>query len=252
MREQIVVNTLVFEYRLNKGTYQHELLQELHDIGVQKVEIRREFLNSLSELQEIAETANHYGMEMFYSVPDSIFSNGKLQTDKLRNYLDEASQIRAKMVKFTKGEFFGWDDEDIGHFKQFAEAFSGIITVENDQTERDGKMKALIPFYSESREKGIPVYATFDIGNGCWVGDDPLISAREVKKFTRFLHLKDVVMDAETPNAALLGEGRIPWQKILKEFDTNTYVAIEYPCGSEPLKQLTREIETLLSGCPVN
>lgn len=241
----IVVNTLVFEYLLNKGERQHDLFGGLREIGVRNVEVRREYVKSKIEFEKMGQTAREYGLGIFYSVPDCLFSNGVLQSEKLGKYLKEANQMNARMVKFTKGGFKGWHDQDITQFKAVAKEFGGVITVENDQTELDGIMKALIPFYQESKEKGVPVYATFDIGNGHWVGENPLESVREIKDFTSFVHLKDVKLEDGGPRAAYLGEGVIPWEKILTEFDSHIYAAIEYPCGEKPFERLRDELAKL-------
>lgn len=241
-KDHIVVNTLVFQKGLENGGLQHELFAGLRQLGIRNVEVRREYIRSGEDLHAIAETARENELETFYSVPDSLFHDGMLQRRRFDKYMKEAEIINARVVKFTLGDFKEWQSEDIAAFHEMTRSFKGLITVENDQTQDNGKMKALLTFYKACETAGVPIFATFDVGNGLWVGEDPLRSAYEIKRYTRYVHLKDV---AAGPEATFLGEGDVPWRDILTVFEPDVFAAIEYPCGDNPFDRLKAELSKL-------
>ncbi|HET7578954.1 MAG TPA: hypothetical protein VFK33_06710 [Bacillales bacterium] len=246
-RSQIVINTLAFQNDLEAGKKQHELFSGLDELGIKAVEVRREYIRDQDEFELIRKAADEHGLELFYSVPDTLFEKGSFECAAFQTYIEEAASIQARMMKFTIGDFDGWKSEDVSSFHEITKDFAGDVTVENDQTQANGKMKALVKFLEECRTRSIPIYATFDIGNGCWVGENPLDTVFDIRPFTRFVHLKDVVMTDTAPKAVLLGEGEIPWRDLLGTFEPDIFAAIEYPCGQNPFDRLKEEISKLMA-----
>lgn len=244
-KDHIVVNTLVFQKALENGGLQHRLFSGLKQLGVRNVEVRREYIRNEREFRSIAEAAWAHDLAVFYSVPDCLFAGGDLQSDQFVQYINEAKMMNARMMKLTRGEFRQWSDPDLSMFREVTESYQGLVTVENDQTPENGKVKALLQFFEASESAEVPIYATFDIGNCLWVGEDPLQAAAELRPFTKYVHLKDVLGKNGQPMAAYLGDGEIPWRKVLESFKPDVYAAIEYPCGDDPYERLKKEIEKL-------
>ncbi|HET7580258.1 MAG TPA: hypothetical protein VFK33_13350 [Bacillales bacterium] len=246
-RDQIVINTLVFQNDLETGKRQHELFSGLQKLGVKNVEVRREYVSDPDEFRLIRKAADEHGFELFYSVPDILFENGAFKRDSFQMYIEEAVSMQARMIKFTIGDFDVWKSEDVASFHEITKNFAGVVTVENDQTRANGKMKALVKFLEACKTQAILIYATFDVGNGYWVGENPLLTVSEIQSFTRFVHLKDVVMADSVPKVALLGEGEVPWQDVLEAFKPDVFAAIEYPCGENPFDRLKEEMAKLMA-----
>ena len=72
---------------------------------------------------------------------------------------------------------------------------------------------------------------------------DPLISAQLLAEHVTYIHLKDA-KGGSTAQVTYLDEGDIPWRKILDALPSMP-LAIEYPCGTEVLKQLEIEISKI-------
>ncbi|HET7615767.1 MAG TPA: hypothetical protein VFK27_02330, partial [Bacillales bacterium] len=126
--------------------------------------------------------------------------------------------------------------------RKITKDFRGVLTVENDQTYRDGKMKTLLSFFAECEIHNLSIRATFDIGNGCWTGEDPYLQAKKIQPYAGYVHVKDVDVRQSVPQAASIGEGVIPWREILRLFPEHVPVALEYPCGNDPFAKLETEL----------
>ncbi len=244
-RGQVVVNTLVFIELLEKGMSQASVFQPLKDMGIQKIEVRREYIRD-KEWNDIAKMKAVTNLEVLYSIPDTLFEKGRLKSSCLKRYISEANKLGATMIKFNRGDFLGWSATDRQRFFELANTFQGTITAENDQTPKNGPVDSLVDFLANTKEEGLPLYATFDVGNSFWVNEDPLENAKKISRFTKLVHLKDVKRTKAGPKTVLLGEGDVPWQDILSQFNPTIPITIEYPCGAEPFQQLAIELEKLI------
>lgn len=245
--QQVVVNTAVYLEDLENGKSQSVCLTDLYKLGVHNVEIRREFVHGDEDFMLIVDTAKSLGQKLFYSVPDTLFKKGKLNRSMLQVYMEEATVMQAEIIKFNVGSFNGWTQELIEEYKELTKNYKGTVTVENDQTEENGKMKALLQFLEAAKEVHLPIKATFDIGNVYWINEDPVESASKVSRYTRYVHMKDVILTDAGPEAAFLGTGVIPWKRVLDEFNSDVYIAIEYPCGDNPNETIKQELEKVIS-----
>jgi sugar phosphate isomerase/epimerase len=244
---QVVINTAVYLKDLENGKSQSVCLTDLAKLGVKNVEIRREFVHGDEDFMLIVDTARSLGQKLFYSVPDTLFKKGKLNRSMLQVYMEEAIVMQAEIIKFNVGHFNGWTPELIQEYKELTKDFKGTVTVENDQTEENGKLKALLQFLEATKKVHLPIKATFDIGNVFWVNEEPVESASIISDYACYVHMKDVVMTEAGPEAAFLGEGIIPWEKVLSQFKPDVYIAIEYPCGDNPNETIKREFEKVVS-----
>lgn len=244
-KDNIVINTLVFMNSLDDGVKQSSLLRDIHALGIEKVEVRREFIKSFDEeLQEIRKTAEELQIELYYSVPRCLYDDGELKTSEIEECFIEANKMGCENVKMNIGDYHHISNEDVCKVNSLCNKYSIKLTVENNQTEEEGRSDKIKEFLETSEKLGLKVYCTFDIGNWLWLKEDPKENAYILKKFTTYIHLKDVSMNGE-PQTVLLDEGVIPWRSILGIFDKSIPVALEYPCYPDTLTRLKAEIDKL-------
>lgn len=241
-REELVINTLVFLEALKEGTLQQDLLPLLHNIGIGKVEVRREFIKDFDkELKAIREKAEEYHMELYYSVPGYVYGNGEILYSQITEYFKEAEAMNCHKVKLCIGDYDKVTGKDAGKLKELCEEYDVLLTVENDQTPENGRSEKIVKFLKEISAFGSEILTTFDIGNWLWQKEDPLANAKLMKQYVAYIHLKDV-KGGEYPQAVLLDQGDIDWRNVLKEFP-DVPLALEYPCGADAVEQLKKEIQ---------
>src|SRR4051794_9343775 len=97
--KQLVMNTYVFEELMKEGQFQIEWLEAIKDLGIDTVEIRREYLRDADELGELKAKAEKLGMTLFYAVPDVLFEGVLMEERKLAKYFEEYDQLGAKQFK---------------------------------------------------------------------------------------------------------------------------------------------------------
>lgn len=242
-QENLVINTLVFDELINKGTYQIDLLDRIHELGIKKVEIRREYLRDEDELTELKEKAKGLGMELFYSVPDILFQGKLLDQDTLVRYFEEYNMLGAKQLKIVAGYAEAPSEEEMEMLEELMEEYYiHHLTLENDQSDYSTpeKLKRLL---QQLLDIGIPAGLTFDTGNFLIIGEDPVKAAETLKEDVSFVHMKNVKSD--THELTLLDEGDVPMFDVIDVFPENIHYAIEYPCGSNPFETVEKEIQKL-------
>ena len=77
----IGINTLVYMDALRDGATQSELLGSIAELGVTLAEVRREYIAGDDEFNAIANAARINGLRLFYSVPESITTYGRIQCE---------------------------------------------------------------------------------------------------------------------------------------------------------------------------
>lgn len=241
-RKVLAANTLVFLEQLKQGVLQEEFLEPLHKLGFPIVEIRREFIKDFDkELKAIAEKAEQYQIEIYYSVPELLYNKGKLLYEELEMYFTEAKAMNAKSVKLCIGDFAEVNREDVNKVNQLCENYNILLTIENDQTPDNGRVDKILKFLKAGKDFGSKIYATFDVGNWIYQQEDPLTNAKLLKQYVVYIHLKDV-KGGVSPQVVLLDEGDIDWRTVMKELP-QVPLALEYPCGTYHQKQLGSEIK---------
>ena len=241
--EEIIVNTLVFEHELTRGKKQHELLEPLNALGINKVEVRREYI---SDYKEIKSAAERFNMEIRYSVPERLYSNSLLDEKLLSTFFEEAKLLNSKHIKMTGGYAEEIKREDVDLLNRLISQY-GIskFTIENDQNPVYSTGKNFQRLIRELRSKGANISLTFDIGNFLYVGEDPIVNAKLLTDFITVVHLKDVAR--ETLTTVPLGEGDISFKEVFKYVPNSSDLVIEYPCGFNPLDSIKKEIKKLLT-----
>lgn len=245
-KELLVINTLVFRNQLKDGMLQSELLDVIHNLGIKKVEIRREFIRDFNlELIDLRDKANSIDMELFYSIPDSLYKDGVIQFESIETYFKEAYTIGCTNVKMNIGIYNMVTSEDVNRINKLCEQYLIKLTVENDQTEIGGKLTVIKTFIEKYKQLGGKISFTFDIGNWIWQNEDPMENAKQLKEYVTYIHIKDVLGN-ENPKTVLLNEGELAWKSILAILPQDVPLAIEYPCGTNAAKQLATEVDKLM------
>jgi sugar phosphate isomerase/epimerase len=245
--ENIVINTFAFLDDLKSGMPQAEMFEKINTLGIKKVEVRREFIKDFNkELKDIRQVSDRFGIEVFYSVPDTLFKDGSLQAEAIENYCSEAKIMGCRNIKFNIGHYSSITNQDINKINSLSESDSINFTIENNINEAEGKSKKIKSFMDECKRLNLKIKCTFDVGNWVWQNEDPEENAQLLKDEVTYIHLKDVGIE-NGPKAVLLDEGVIPWKRILRVFKDDLPVAIEYPCYPDPISILKSEIQKLLT-----
>ncbi|MEB0000026.1 sugar phosphate isomerase/epimerase [Cryobacterium breve] len=229
---RVFVNTMVYKEALDASTtVQADLVAEVRELGADGIEIRREYLSPEpaarnEELRSIAGLATEAGLDVYYSVPESLFVNGETSSF-LPGYLEEAAMLGALSVKLNIGDP-GDELTDTGTLSEILRAASARVTIENDQTARNGRLDVVSALLRDLRAQDVPIGYTFDVGNWLWAGVDPVSAARELGRHATVFHLKDIDRLGGL-HSVLLDEGDVDWRSVLGEIGTHVPVVLEYP-----------------------
>lgn len=245
MKETIVVNMLVFDELVKQGKRQLDFFEGLSQLGVKKIEIRRDYIKEHSEFKKLNEAAKNYGFELLYSVPEMLYTDQMMKETDLRLYAKEAQDLGSKYLKFGAGYAKDVSTRDVAVLNDVLKEYEiSHFTIENGQEDYSTADK-LNQLCAQLIEKGAAVSVTFDTGNFMFVHEDPVKNAELLKNKVTYVHLKDI--KKSTLEMTLLGEGDIPVAEVLSKFPTGINTAIEYPCGKDPLAVLKKEIIKLIT-----
>lgn len=241
-KENLVINTLVFLDDLKYGIPQSRILDTINEIGIKNVEVRREFIKDFNmELRDIREKAERYNITLFYSVPEWLFKEDKLRKKDVEEFFSEAYNMNCHYIKMNVGAVSKVSKEDTDTINELCDKYLIKLTVENDQTEENGKCEKIRKFLDRNRELGGNISFTFDVGNWIFQEENPIKNAEVLKNFVTYVHLKNV--DNNRKNT-LLDEGILDLKKILEILPKDLPMAIEYPCIS--IDEVQREISKVL------
>lgn len=231
-KSQIVLNHLVFSDDHDRGAQQLEMLKKVVALDIHSAELRREYFDDItSESPAIASYAESEGLKLFYSVPDELFVNHRVNP-KLSKYYEEAKQLGVTVIKFNIGDFESLVPEDITKLESVL--VSGIQTnIENDQTQTSGKIAAIEKFMAAAHAEKLDIGYVYDMGNWRYVGEDEEIAAQELASYVRYIHVKDDKGTGSNLITVPLNDGEIRWQEILKILPQDVPVAVEYPTANE-------------------
>lgn len=241
--KNLIMNTYVFEELMKQGQFQIEWLEKIKNLGIQTVEIRREYLRDTEELTELKEKAEELDMTLFFAVPDVLFPGVLMSKETLRQYFEEYSTLGAKQFKIVAGYDEDLNDVDIEILKSLMTEYGILhLTLENDQEDYSTpeKIKGIL---GKLKDAGINAGMTFDTGNFVATGQSPLESAKALKDDVTFIHMKNIKTD--TKEMTLIDEGDINMFDLLAVFSEDVNRAIEYPCGDNPFETVKGEIEKL-------
>ena len=242
--KDVVLNTLIFVEDLKAGKSQLAMLQEMKAVGYKKAEVRREFLNLATEPKQIGSYAKENGMDIFYSVPEKLYTNGELNAKQLETYFKEAQEMTSRYIKIIIGEYTQMRAIDGVIISGLCEKYNINLSVENDQTPENGKCAKILAFLQDCQANVVNVGMTFDTGNWLWVAEDPVESARILSKFVTYIHIKDI-LSPQALQMTMLGEGSVPMADILQALPKGLPTALEYPMDGS-FETIDKESEKLM------
>lgn len=202
-------------------------------LDISGIELRREFFsNSSSERDEqfacIKSIGNQNRWQLRYSIPESMFDNNGLNPE-ICNYIDEVEKLGAISLKLNIGDLEGIKKVSLDYLKSTLPD-NVLITVENDQTEKNGVLEEVLQALELIEEKNFPIGYTFDVGNWLVMGEDAEEAFIKLKNKITLIHLKNT-LDGDT---VLLNQGELNWRKFIsKEWP----IGIEYPMDMVDLKK---------------
>ncbi|HEX9027136.1 MAG TPA: sugar phosphate isomerase/epimerase [Clostridium sp.] len=244
--KQIGINLLVFKNDLDNGMGQEKILSEIANLGVFIAEIRREYLkNSNEELIEINKLAKKLNLEIYYSVPEKIAYEKKINSN-IKVYFEEAKQMGSTHIKFNIGDLENLDIYEIKKLKDIINSFDIKITIENDQTPENGTLKSVINAIDVINNTLLPIGYTFDLGNWYWQNEDPRNAFNLLNSKITVFHLKNIDVLNNVPSTTLLSEGKIDWVLMLKEISKDVPVIIEYPIEKDNILAEVEQVKKAL------
>lgn len=243
MNNQLVANLLIFEEKWKKGERQSQLIQNALDFGFTAIEIRREyFFNLKEEIEEIKALRIKNNFELYYSIPDKIFVDGKVNPE-FRNYISESKELGVSKVKCNIGDFQNFK----GNMKEelsFILDNSFEVNVENDQSKENGTIAPIQTFLAKVSNEGLDIGFVYDIGNWLFVSESPETAKEELKTYTRYIHLKDVNKLSNSELTVVgIDKGQLDWRNLLKDLLKDYPLAIEYPMENN--EDINNDLETI-------
>jgi sugar phosphate isomerase/epimerase len=233
MPRTIVLNTVAYQDLLKKNSRQAELIPEMRSLGIDTVEIRREFISAgAAEIQEIAAAAKENQVKLYYSVPDEVFKNSEVNPS-LEEYFKEAAHLHAFQMKLTLGDVNRLTKQGAEQLGGILRSFPTKLTIENDQSKERGSALRLKTFMEEASEYGLSIGLTFDVANFVYFDENPIESAKILKQYVKYVHIKNVKRLEGKLEAVDMESGDLDIRAILNEFPESIPCAIEYPCGQE-------------------
>lgn len=233
-KEQIVLNNLVFANDRKKGMQQLEMLKKIVSFGIKSAELRREYFDDIAEeTPGIVKYATENHLRLFYSVPDEIFVNHRINP-KLAQYYDEAQALGIYAIKFNIGDFEALLSEDISNLNELL-SHDIQTNIENDQTQVSGRIAVIEKFMTAVTDAKLDIKYVYDMGNWRYIDEDENVAAKKLTKYVRYIHVKDDRGYGENLVTVPLNSGDIAWQKIMEMLPNDVPVAIEYPTANDQI-----------------
>lgn len=241
---QIILNTIVFKEQLDKGYLQAELLPKIKEVGVNIVEIRREYIKDFkTELLILKEKSKALGMTLFYSVNDEVIIKNKVNP-MLQKYINELKEMGGVAVKFNVGNFINYQGDLSKDLRPLLDE-TYVFTVENNQLLTHSNLKNINNFMCQIKEHKLPISFVFDLANWYWVNEDPIQAAKFLDNQTRYVHLKNfVITDNELVTVPLLN-GAMEWQRVLDQLHFIEFIGLEFQATNKELMDTLEKINNL-------
>ena len=204
--------------------------------GANSVEVRGEMLRDAD-----AELPALKGLASVYSSPEGLWAEGGwLDSAALKRGIAAATQVGAKRLKMSIGDFQPSSHGSLWGLKVELSQTRVELLIENDQTVRAGTLPALQAFFDAAERAGVELGMTFDMGNWHWVGECPLQAAEVLGRRVRYVHCKGAQRLPHKWVAVPLGDSVAPWRAVLRALPADVPHAIEYPLVGDDLQVATR------------
>lgn len=230
-KESIVLNNLVFNNEYKEKKNQLSMLKSAVDFGITNVEIRREyFFDIYAEMNDIKNLAQKNNVKLFYSVPEELFIDNKLNPD-LETYFSEAETMGISAIKFNIGEFNEISADELQVLNSFTQRLDQV-NIENNQIKTMGSINTIKRFMDIMTENNISIGYVYDMGNWRYVDENELTAALVLSEYVKYIHVKDGIGIGKSAQTVPLGKGEIEWQDILNVLPKDVPIALEYPTAS--------------------
>lgn len=239
---KVSINTAVFLKQLNQGISQYDCLKKLSGYSIENIEVRGEFFKDKTrdtELYKIVELCEKNCWKLYFSVPEELFMNGKLN-DNIFSYINMAHQFNFEGLKISLGSFSNLSDINIYRLTNIIKKSHVKLTVEN-QPNKNGKLDIFYKNLTYLLEQIPDLGYTFDIGNWYWTNDSPTIAFRKLKKYINIIHLKDI----RDQTTVMLGEGETDWKNIIISLNNNIPIFLEYEISLENINEEINKINSI-------
>lgn len=245
---KIGINLLVFKEDLDNGRKQSEILKEISNLNVSIAEVRREYIKDFEEeLYEIRQESEKYKLEVFYSVPEKISIDGKLN-NYIEEYFKEAKIMNATHIKFNIGTLDRLISSEIDKLKEVIKEFNMDVTIENDQTVENGNLNSVIGANKFIENNNFNIGYTFDAGNWFWQNEDPNSSFEVLKSDITVFHLKDAKVENNKPKNVLVLQGKVNLGHMVENLSKSVPIIIEYPISSLDINSEVNKVKELVNG----
>jgi len=227
---------------------QYDIIPIIKAAGAYGVEIRRELLsdNELVQLPKLAQQIFQHDLVCFYSVPCHLFIEGGKFNPNLDNYLHEAKQLNAKLIKFSLGHFD--ENSQLSQLNRLLASYCDIqLVVENDQT----KCSTIAPFeafFTQTAKHAIPIRMTFDTGNWLCLNIDPIEAAQRLSQYIAYIHIKAAKLIALGKIDALPPTINDSWMQLINHYlPKSAFRGIEFAITGDDLESVSKKYINLLS-----
>jgi len=244
VKREIIINTIMKEGE--KNLTQVEFLEQLANLNLNLagIEVRSEYFSNDAktrekEFQKVKELSRQNNWKVYYSVHEELFTKtGGIY--HLGFVLEAARHINAKSIKMNIGDLEGIQEANVGEFNELIKNYGIKVTVENNQTSKNGTFKSVAAALEEIRRKKFNIGYTFDSGNWHFMDEKPLEALDALKSFITVLHLKNMNVRKET---TLLDEGVLKWKEFIA---LNCPIILEYPVSLASIKSEVFKIQDFL------
>lgn len=241
-KEDIIINTIVFKHCFDKGKKQVDILRTVSELGLKKIEIRRELLTDIrTELQDIRHQADKLHLELFYSINEDLFVDGLINS-QLNVFYEESNILKAPFIKMNTGSAKNISATTWNTLKETIKEFKPI-KVENNQDTQNARILNCLEIMKECKDRAIPIDFVFDTANWSFVDEETEKAITSLETYTDYLHCKNYKKMEKELFLTTLFEGEIDIISLIRRFSKVRYLALEYPCTE---KELIKDIDSLL------
>lgn len=192
VRNVIIVSSSYGTDYIQKCGGQYNIIPIVKQSGADGIEIRRELFTDpeFSMLSALAKQIKNNQLICFYSVPFHLFiAEGKLNPNII-NYLNEATELGAKLIKLSLGYYSEITKFNLIKLQTILSHYTNIqLVVENDQSEC-GTIPMFEVFFKHVTELSLPIKMAFDTGNWLCLNVNPNVAALLLRQYVGYIHVK--------------------------------------------------------------
>lgn len=238
---KVMLNTAVFLTEMNDGQSQINLLKNLTQ-PIDGFEVRGEFFkdDKADELQQLMTLAQEKSYDFYYSIPETLFTNGELN-EHLAEHFRIASEYKIDSLKISLGVVNLPTPEQVTVLNNLIEVTGVNLTIENEPNP-NGTIEHLVDVCRTLTELGFLGGYTFDAGNWYWINEDPIAAMNALAKYTTVLHLKNI----HNQETTLLDTGDTDWHVLCDKVTDSTPIILEYQINPADLADELNKLKQYL------